>query len=141
MENREFITIFFVPKHYVNYICAMETTIEINSLRIHAFHGVMEQEKRVGNIFEVSASLQSETGIGAYVNDNLEETVNYAQIIEVIKQEMSIPSELLENVAYRIKTAISRQFHRIKHGKIKIAKLQPPIPNVDIQSVAVIISW
>ena len=116
MENREFITIFFVPKHYVNYICAMETTIEINSLRIHAFHGVMEQE-------------------------NLEETVNYAQIIEVIKQEMSIPSELLENVAYRIKTAISRQFHRIKHGKIKIAKLQPPIPNVDIQSVAVIISW
>lgn len=119
----------------------METTIEINSLRIHAFHGVMEQEKRVGNIFEVSASLQAGISSEAYINDSLEGTVNYALVIDIIKQEMGIPSKLLENVAYRIKTAISNHFPQIKHGKIKIAKLQPPIPNIDIQSVAVTIDW
>lgn len=119
----------------------MKATIEINRLRIHARHGVMDQEYTVGNTFEISLSLETEIKPDAYADDNLTGTINYASITDIVKQEMKIPSALIENVAYRIKTAILNAYPDIQHGSVKVAKLLPPISNVELESVAVKIGW
>lgn len=119
----------------------MEATIEINRMKIYAHHGVLNREKTVGNVFEISLKLVTEIATEAYKDDQISGTINYASIIDLVKQEAIIPSQLLENVSYRIKTAILKKFPAIIHGSINVAKLLPPISGLEIESVAVEIVW
>lgn len=125
----------------ISYICYMKTTIEINSLKLHAHHGVFRQENTVGNAFEVTLSIDIDIPAEVYIEDSLNGTINYAHIIDIVKREMAIPSSLLENVAYRIKKALMEAYPQIMSGAIRIAKLLPPISNTELESVAVRISW
>ena len=104
----------------------MEMTIFLSDLHFYAFHGVMEQERKVGNEFIVDAEVvisYSENDI----SDNLESTVSYADIYEIIDQEMKSASDLLETVALRIRKRLLRAWPRIMAGFIKITKTSPPI--------------
>ncbi len=116
-----------------------DTTIEINGLRLYARHGVMEQERLVGNEFEVTVHLKASVD-EALTDDDLSATINYADVVELIRQLMSQPSRLLEHVAYRIKCAITDRYPKVIAGMIRVAKLTPPIP-ADMDSVAVVIRW
>ncbi|MDE5745104.1 MAG: dihydroneopterin aldolase [Paramuribaculum sp.] len=117
----------------------MTGTIEIDSLRLFARHGVAGQERIVGNIFEVSLSilypLDYATG-----SDNLQDTLNYAEVINIVRAEMEIPSQLLEHVAGRIIKRLTSEFPQIYGGKIKITKTVPPC-GVEIKGVSVILEW
>lgn len=42
--------------------------------------------------------------------DNLEATLNYAEVYEVVKTEMGVPSRLLEHVAGRIRSGLLENF-------------------------------
>lgn len=117
----------------------MRGTVEINGLRIFAHHGVLSQERQVGNIFEVTAHIVYPMG-DAMVYDKLDGTLNYAEAVEVIEDVMSTPSALLENVAMRIKTALTGRFPLIEGGYIRVAKITPPIA-AELDSVAVKIEW
>ncbi len=114
-------------------------TIEINQLRIHAFHGASEQERTIGNIFEVSIHLTYPIEI-AMSTDDLSKTLNYAEVVETVKQVMSTPSRLLEHAVGRLHTTLLQRFPLIQHGKITIAKLSPPI-SAEIKSVAITYEW
>ena len=70
----------------------MEAAIEIRRLRLRARHGVLDQERVCGNVFEVSAVLT----VDYDGSDCLESTVSYADVVETIKREMAEPSALLE---------------------------------------------
>lgn len=117
----------------------MTGTIEINGLRLFARHGVYEQERELGNKFEVTAHLHYPIE-GAMESDDLTSTLNYAEAVNVITEVMAIPSKLLENVAYRIHKALMEKFPSISGGTIKISKLNPPIP-AELKDVAVIIEF
>lgn len=113
--------------------------IEIDRLRIYAYHGVMPQERQVGNEFEVTVRL-SYPADRAVESDRLEGTLNYAEAIRVIEQVMAEPSELLEHVAGRIQKALTERFPAIAGGSIKVAKMNPPV-GARIASVAVTLTW
>lgn len=117
----------------------MTGTVEVNGLRLMAHHGVMPQERAIGNIFEVTVHLRYPMS-GAMRNDDLDGTLNYAAVIDVIKQTMDTPSALLEHVAYRLHRELTGRFPKIQGGMIKIAKITPPIP-VELHDVAVKIEW
>lgn len=117
----------------------MTTTIEVNALRVYAHHGVMPQERAVGNEFEVTVHVKYPAQ-AAMLNDDLDGTLNYALIVEEAKQVMAQPSQLLEHVAHRLREALMERFPLIEGGMVRIAKLTPPIP-VQMQSVAVKIEW
>lgn len=116
------------------------STIEINKLRLRAFHGVMPQERSVGNIFEISLSLGYPIEKAAR-EDSLAGTLNYAEVIEIVKAEMAIPSDLIEHVAWRIRESIRRHFPAVTGGSVRVAKLLPPVSGVQLESVAVTIHW
>ena len=114
----------------------MNTFIKINKLSIYAFHGVLELERSVGNSYWVDCELEVDL-TQAMQSDDVHDTINYAEVVEVIQQEMHIPSKLLEHVAGRIIQALQQRWPSIRHIDLTIAKQRPPIPNADIESCAV----
>ena len=117
----------------------MTTRISLNRLRFHAFHGVMEQERRVGNDFEVSLTVDYPFE-KALTSDDLDHTLNYALLYDVIAAEMQQPSKLLEHVAGRIIKAVKARFPIVKGGTISVAKLTPPIKG-QMESIAVTVEF
>lgn len=118
----------------------MNVTIEINGLYVRANHGVMAQERVVGNDFEVDLQLvyPSDEAVGS---DRLDATLNYADVVDEVKRVMAEPSALLEHVAGRIRRALMSRFPRIESGMVRVAKLSPPIAGAKLRSVAVALSW
>lgn len=103
---------------------ADKITIGINDLKIFAFHGVGEDERREGTWFEVECGLVYPAR-EAMENDDLEATLNYATAAQLIRREMSVPSGLIEHVAGRIRRALISKFPLIEEGWIKISKINP----------------
>jgi len=67
-----------------------ESYIFLKDVRFHAFHGVMPQERKVGGYFLVSvkAGYPLEQAIKS---DNVADTLNYAELYELVKREMMQP--------------------------------------------------
>lgn len=113
----------------------MKTTITLEKMRFHAFHGVMEQERLVGNEFEVSLAVKYDFE-RAMSSDNLADTLNYAALYDVVKSEMDVPSKLLEHVAGRIINSVKGTFPEIEGGVIEVKKLTPPF-KCELAAVAI----
>ncbi len=104
-------------------------TIELEGMEFKAYHGCLEQEKVRGNVFTVDFRGELDLSAAAE-SDNLNDTLNYADIYEIVSEEMSIPSELLENVAGRIMKAIERQFPQLVSFSVRVSKKRPPVDGV-----------
>lgn len=114
----------------------MQHIIEINNLKLQAFHGVLPQEHIVGNLYSIDLSLTTDFS-EAMATDQLDGTISYAEVAEVVKQEMLIPSQLLEHVGSRIvKHLKNRWGSKIKGIDLRISKLSPPI-EMDIASCSI----
>ncbi len=99
--------------------------ITLDKMKFHARHGVLEQERKVGNDFEVSLRLRYPFD-KALESDNLADTLNYAAVYDIVAAEMSQPSCLLEHVAGRIVKSLLSRFPLIERGTVSISKLTPP---------------
>ena len=103
--------------------------IELEGMEFKAYHGCLEQEKVRGNSFTVD--FRGELDLSAAADsDNLNDTLNYADIYEIVAYEMSIPSELLENVAGRILKAIENRFPELTSFSVRVSKKRPPVEGV-----------
>lgn len=100
--------------------------IIIQGLLIHAHHGVMEQERTVGSDFSLDLEVIVDF-CKAIETDNLTDTISYADIYEIVKGEMAIPSQLLEHVGGRIVKTLKQTFPNIKSIKLKLIKVNPPL--------------
>lgn len=105
----------------------LKLSITLENLNFYAYHGVLEQERKVGGEYTVNISLEVTKPDCAVFNDSLEGTVNYATIYQLIKMEMQQPSALLEHVAGRILEKIFTTFASVEHIEIKLCKLNPPM--------------
>lgn len=104
-------------------------TIELEGMEFKAYHGCLEQEKVRGNSFTVDFRGELDLSAAAE-SDNLNDTLNYADIYEIVADEMSIPSELLENVAGRIMKAIEERFPELVSFSVRVSKKRPPVDGV-----------
>ena len=76
--------------------------IAIHGLSTHAFHGVYEAERRLGQTFRVDAVLELDTAPAA-ADDDLERTVNYAELARALHSVLTgEPVDLLETLAQRL---------------------------------------
>ena len=57
--------------------------IIIEDLEVYAYHGVAQEEKKLGQIFVVSLELLMDLEIAAQNND-IKSTVNYAEVCETV---------------------------------------------------------
>lgn len=100
--------------------------IFLDDMRFYAYHGVMEQERRVGGEYSVSLTVEADFEDAARTDD-VAETVNYAALYALVEREMGVPSRLLEHVAARIGWQTMEEFDRVTAVTVKVTKLNPPI--------------
>ena len=110
--------------------------IYINKMEFYGYHGVFPEENRLGQRFIVdlvaTINLQK-----AGQTDNLEDSVNYAQLYQTCKDVAEgRPVQLIESVAETIAAAVLNHFTLITEITVKVIKPDPPIPG-HYQSVAV----
>ena len=110
--------------------------IEILGLRLYGHHGVLEQERVVGNEFTVDVTILFPIKVGVE-NDELSSTLNYAEVVEVVKREFTHPARLLETVVLRIARTLLSQWPEICGGSVGVTKLAPPIPGISVSMVKV----
>lgn len=100
--------------------------IEIEGMEFYAFHGHFEVEKVVGNRFLVNLEIEAD-GSRAGQTDRLEDTLDYQKAYLAVKEEMAIPSDLLEHLAQRIINRIKNNFPEAEKVKVKVSKMNPPM--------------
>ena len=105
---------------------AMQNKIIINGLRLYAYHGVMEQERKVGAYFTVDCEVETDMR-DAIENDFVDDTISYADIYNTIKREMVTPSYLVEHAAGRIAKAILAEYSKAQSVRVRLMKENPPM--------------
>jgi dihydroneopterin aldolase len=104
---------------------SMLITICFEKLRFFAFHGLYEEEKKSGNEFEmdIKISFSPEKNM---ITD-IDETINYATVFELIREEMQHPRELLETFLAELAEKFKLQYPAINNVEMKLYKLTAPI--------------
>lgn len=116
----------------------MKTSIKLHDMQFFAYHGVLEQETKVGNNYMVNICMTADL-LRACETDNVVDTISYALVYDLVKKEMELPSKLLEHVAMRIYKSIRIAFPQISTLEVRLAKNNPPIQG-EVKSAEVIIS-
>ncbi|WP_218418613.1 dihydroneopterin aldolase [Segatella copri] len=104
----------------------MSSKIYLRNVRFHAFHGVLPQEGIVGNDYLVNLVLDYDFS-SAMQTDDLQGTLNYAEVYQKVREEMAVPSKLLEHVAGRIAYRLFSDFPEIQKLQLSITKVNPPM--------------
>lgn len=111
--------------------------ILLENMLFHAKHGVFEEETIIGGSFEVNVEMETDFS-QSMQKDELEGTIDYSRVYELIDKEMNAPSKLLEHLGKRILDVLYENFTSIHYVRLKISKLNPPI-NGEIERVSIVI--
>lgn len=100
--------------------------IYLKEVRFHAAHGVMAQEQAVGADFLVSLRIGYDFS-KAMQTDDVRDTLNYAEVCQLVKREMGQTSALLEHVAGRIANALTQRYSMLESIDLSLTKVNPPM--------------
>lgn len=103
-----------------------DSSVFLRGVRIFAFHGVLEQERKVGGWFMVDLRVHYNI-MKASQTDCVNDTLNYAHLLNIVNTEMSQPSHLLEHVAGRIAQRLFKTYPEATAIDIIITKENPPM--------------
>ena len=99
--------------------------ITVEGIRVFAYHGHLPEEAVLGGHFIVNVWVESDTS-EVEKTDDLNDTVDYVKIIEIVKQQMVIRSNMIEHPAKRIVDAIL-PLHKVQKVIVEVEKVLPPI--------------
>ena len=115
----------------------MKHKIEVNGIKLYAFHGCLEEEARIGGHYVIDVTIHTDFSEAAKTDD-LSKTVDYVHVNAIVKEEMAIRSKLIETVGQRIFLRIKNELRGVSELTVKITKISPPI-NGDVTNVAILI--
>lgn len=105
----------------------MSDAIFITGLLIHAHHGVMAHESKVGQRFVIDLELTTDLA-PAGASDKLVDTVSYASIVEAVTRAFTTKSyRLVEAAAAAVADAVLASFPRIAAVRVTVHKPHAPI--------------
>ena len=102
------------------------TYILLQGLQYHAFIGVGEQEQVVGNDYVLDIRLGYPFA-AAMESDVVNDTLNYADVFNVVSEVMKQPSKLLEAAAGKIVKELCARYKRLESIDLKLVKRNPPM--------------
>ncbi len=100
--------------------------ISIEGINCYAYHGCLQEENRIGGNFSVDVHLNCDLST-AIESDELAQTIDYCFIHDVVREEMSITSKLIEHVAGRIAKRLLKEEERIAQVTVLVHKYNPPV--------------
>jgi len=110
--------------------------IYVNKMEFYGYHGVFPEENKLGQVFIVDLIVEIDLK-NAGQTDNLDHTINYAQLYEVCQKIVEgRPYKLIEAVAEKIASEVLQSFPSVSNCTVKVIKPNPPIKG-HYESVAV----
>lgn len=103
----------------------MSGSIQINGIKVHAYHGCMKEEEIIGTRFVVDVEAFMDLSAAAS-SDDLDETVDYVTVSRLVVEEMAIRSKLIESVAVRILNRLKEEFPIADSFTVSVTKIAPP---------------
>jgi len=101
-------------------------SIKVENIRVYAYHGCLKEETKIGSDYRVDLLVKSDLEMSSETDD-LNDTVDYVLLNRIVKEEMNIPSKLLESVAKRILNRIFIESDLVTKATISVSKINPPI--------------
>ncbi|MCF8272935.1 MAG: dihydroneopterin aldolase [Flavobacteriaceae bacterium] len=109
--------------------------IKVENIRVFAHHGCLKEETKIGSDYRVDLKVEANLQTSAK-SDKLSDTVDYVFLNRIVREEMTIPSYLLETVGKRILDRIFNEDKLINKATIWVSKLNPPIGG-DVEKVTI----
>ena len=100
--------------------------IEVNGIRVFAYHGCLEEEARIGAFYTVDVWVDGDFS-NAERTDELNATVDYGRVAAIVRDQMAVRSKLIEHVGRRILDALKVEWTSTLHWKVRVLKHRPPI--------------
>jgi 7,8-dihydroneopterin aldolase/epimerase/oxygenase len=105
----------------------MTDQVFVSGLALHAYHGVMPHEAKVGQTFKLDLTLDIDLA-GASRSDKLADTVGYDQVVEVASTAFCARRyRLVEAAAGAVADAVLARFARVTGVRVTVHKLHAPI--------------
>ena len=101
------------------------SVISVEGIRVFAYHGHLPEEAVLGGHFIVNVWVTADTN-EVEKTDDLNDTVDYVKIIEIVNKQMAIRANMIEVSAKRIVDAIL-PLNNVQKVKVEVEKIQPPI--------------
>ncbi len=112
--------------------------IILEGIKTYSYHGCLEEEGKIGANYIVDVTLETDFSEAAKTDD-LNKTIDYVIVYNIVKVQMAIRSKLIETVGQRIIVELKKEFPALKKVEVKISKLNPPM-NGDVEKVSIVIS-
>ena len=77
------------------------TKLNIKGIKIYAFHGHFEEEKKLGGHFIVNLEIGFNSD-KVVSTDKLEDTIDYVHVIDIVKEQMKKTKNMIESAANEI---------------------------------------
>ncbi|MCH4890572.1 dihydroneopterin aldolase [Acidaminobacter sp. JC074] len=108
----------------------MKDKILMNHMGFFGYHGVFDEENRLGQKFFIDAELELDTK-PAGLSDDMNLSVSYGDVYEVIKAICEgKPYNLLEALAENIASKVLDSFPLIEGIKVRVKKPEAPVPGI-----------
>ncbi len=105
----------------------MTDRIFIKGLSLHAYHGVMAYEAKVGQSFTIDLALEIDLSAAAR-SDKVMDTVSYDKVVECASDVFCAQRfRLIEAAAGNVADAVLAQFPRVSSVEVTIHKPHAPI--------------
>jgi dihydroneopterin aldolase len=105
----------------------MSDRIFIKGLSLHAYHGVMAYEAKVGQTFTIDMTLEIDLSAAAH-SDKVMDTVSYDTVVECASDVFCAQRHrLIEAAAGVVADAVLAQFLRVNSVEVTIHKPHAPI--------------
>jgi dihydroneopterin aldolase len=112
--------------------------IHLHNVRFFCRHGLHEEETLLGNEYEVNVSVGiAPVSLPVY---QLDQTIDYTELLHIVKTRMELPTALLETLATEIAREIQSRYPRVEKISISIRKLYPPVNSFE-GSLGVSFEW
>jgi len=97
--------------------------IIIEDLEVYAYHGVAQEEKKLGQMFVVSLQISADLETAA-LSGNLDASINYSKACNIVKDILQAESyDLIETAALKVIEGI---FHKFNHAQVVKVLLKKP---------------
>ena len=99
--------------------------ITVEGIRVFGYHGHLSEEAVLGGHFVINVWVKVDTS-EVEKTDDLNHTVDYVKIIEIVKEQMAIRADMIDVPAKRIVDAIL-PLNKVQKVKVEVEKVLPPI--------------
>lgn len=104
--------------------------IKLKNLRFYGYHGVLEEENKIGQKFIVDLDLLTDLKKPGQ-SDDVEDTINYALVYDIVRRIVENEQfNLIEKLAQEIVNEIFQSFEKVLEIEIEIKKPEAPVKGI-----------